>query len=45
MAGPSFKPGEYEKLSRGQKTIYWIAIALGFALIAGIWIYKLGLVH
>lgn len=45
MAGPSFKPGQYEKLSKGQKTIYWVAIVVGFTLIAGIWFYKLGLGH
>lgn len=43
MAGPSFEPGQYEKLSKSQKIIYWVAIVVGFILIAGIWIYKLGL--
>jgi hypothetical protein len=45
MAGPSFKPGQYEKLSRSQKTVYWIAIVFGFSLIGGVWLYKLGLIH
>ncbi|MFL9992073.1 hypothetical protein SAMN05444172_1899 [Burkholderia sp. GAS332] len=38
MAGPSFKLGQYEKLSKSQKMIYWIAIVVGFAVIGGVWL-------
>lgn len=45
MAGPSFKPGQYEKLSKSQKAVYWIAIVIGFTLIAGIWVYEIDWIH
>ncbi|CAJ0780864.1 hypothetical protein LMG19083_00715 [Ralstonia psammae] len=34
MAGPSFKPGDYEKLPKWQKVIYRIAVFLGLLFIA-----------
>lgn len=43
MAGPSFKPGQYEKLGKSQKMVYWVAVILGFSIIAGVWIYKFSL--
>ncbi len=43
MAGPSFKPGQYEKLSKLQKAIYWGAVCIVFLTITCVWLYKLGL--
>jgi hypothetical protein len=39
MAGPSFRPEEYERLPKWQKGIYWICIvgvvaAIGYLLFA-----------
>ena len=34
MAGPSFKPGEYEKLPGIHRIIYWFAINFGMVVIA-----------
>lgn len=44
MAGPSFKPGQYEKLNKFQKFIYWIAIFIGLLVIICVWLYKFGMV-
>jgi hypothetical protein len=33
MAGPYFKPGEYERLPKKQKFIYWICVCLGLGVI------------
>jgi len=40
MAGPSFRSGEYQKLSKAQKIIYWVLIFIVFTVIAYVWIFK-----
>lgn len=41
MFGPGMTEERYKKLSRKWKIAYWCAIAVGFGLIAYIWIFKL----
>jgi cell division protein FtsL len=41
MAGPSFRPDEYQKLSRVKKVIYWALILTVFILIFYVWAFKL----
>jgi len=39
MAGPNFRPGEYSKLSKNQKIVYWIVVITAFVLILSIWTF------
>lgn len=39
MAGPTFRPGEYQKLSKTQKVIYWAVVVSAFSLILSVWIF------
>ncbi|WP_157056809.1 hypothetical protein [Herbaspirillum autotrophicum] len=39
MAGPAFRPGEYKKLSKAQKIIYWTIVISVFFFIFSIWIF------
>jgi len=41
MAGPSFQPDEYQKLSKAKKIIYWALILTVFILIFYVWTFKL----
>lgn len=38
VAGPSFRPGRYEKLSNIQKIFYWMVVIAVFLFIATIWL-------
>lgn len=42
MAGPSFRPGEYKKLPKWQKTVYWtgvtvVVLAIVFLVLKRLW--------